>query len=133
MAESRRVDVIVPGHYEVRLRKGGPPVGARIAFMAPDDPITGEPLDRSYRHRLWIGGREVQNDGTPSGVNPATGRWRRGFLDVLWNTALHCTPIDETRYRYLVSVHEWAVQHAPHRPEANPRQRVNLGEAAPLY
>lgn len=131
--EPRRIDQIVPGFYEVRLVKGGPPVAARIAFLPPDDPVTGEALDRSLRFRLWLAEREVTDDGEPTRKDPATGRTRVGFLDRLWNVALTGRAIDEHRYRYLLETHSWEVEHRPDLPAANPRERVDLGRVKPLF
>lgn len=131
--EPRRIDTITPGFYETRLVKGGPPVPARIAFLPPDDPVTGEPLDRSYRFRMWICGREVIDDGRPTVRDPETGRTRRGFLDRLWGLALNGTPIDEHRYQYLLDAHSWEVEHRPDLPGANPHERVDLGRVKSLF
>ncbi len=130
----RRTDQIVPGWYETKLVKGGPLVGARIAFMPPDDPITGEPMDRSYRYRLWIGGREIIDDGQPTQRDPETNKIVRvGFLDRLWNIALTGNPVEEHRYHHLVAVHEWEVEHRPDLPAASPRAAVELSRIKPLF
>lgn len=112
---TRRTDQIEAGFYETRLVKGGPPVAVRIAYLPPDDPVTGEPLDRSYRWRCWIGGQEIEDQGR------------------IWETAMTARPCDEDRYRYLLAVHEWEVEHRPDFPAASPRQAVKLAEIRPLF
>ncbi len=112
---SRRVDQIEAGFYEIRLVSGGPPVAARITYGPPDDPITGEPLDRSWRHRLFILGEEVDD------------------LDRLWNVAITGKRIDEARHEYLIQTHRWEVDNRPDLPAASPRQRVNLGRTPLLF
>lgn len=111
----RQTDKIEAGFYETRVVKGGPPVGVRIAFMPPDDPITGEPLDRSYRWRCWVGDKEIDDQGR------------------IHDMAMTARPVDEHRYQYLISVHEWEVEHRPDLPFASPRQAVDLGRIKPLF
>lgn len=111
----RRTDRIEAGFYQTRLVKGGPFVGVRLAYMPPDDPITGEPLDRSYRWRCWVCGEEIEDQGR------------------IHDIAMTATPISEDRYGYLLSVHEWEVEHRPDLPAASPRQAVKLAEIKPLF
>jgi hypothetical protein len=111
----RRTDIVTPGFYETRLVKQGPPVAVRIAYAPPDDPITGEPLDRSYRVRCWIRGEEIEDAGR------------------IHDMAMTARPIEEHRYRYLMAVAAWEVEHRPDLPAASPRQAVDLGRIKPLY
>lgn len=117
----RRTDEIQPGYYETRLIKGGPPVGVRITYGPPVDPLTGEEMDRSWRYRVFVQGKERPDDGEA--------RW----LDFLWNVAICADRIDEDRYNYLVATHEWEVEYRPDLPAASPRQVVDIGRLKSLY
>ena len=95
----------VEGWYRHKLRSGAVAVGVRIFFGPPCDPDTGEELDRAPRMQAHVNGRYVE-------------------LDRVWpQCASH--PIDEAEYAYLSSLQEWAEQHSPASPEANPRKAVN--------
>lgn len=102
-----------PGFYRRRLVRGGPWVPVRIWFGPPFDPITREPLDRSWCLRCEVAGRQE---------DPAD-HW------------LHCAehPVAEAEYRYMAGLAAWAGEHAPAAPEANPRRRVDLAAMPSLF
>lgn len=86
-----------PGFYRRRLVRGGPWVPVRIWFGAPFDPVTREPLDRSWRLRGEVAGRQE---------DPAD-HW------------LHCAehPVSEAEYRYMAGLATWAEEHDPAAPK----------------
>lgn len=103
-----------PGFYSVKLVKGGPAVGARIEHAPSTDPETGEVLDRSWFWSAWIDGKLA---GSPSPDPMAAGCYRISVFG---------TPITEAEYLLLTKTGEWARQHAPDHPAADPTQPVNL-------
>lgn len=98
-------DVPVAGYYRHRMRSGGHPVGVRIWFGRPLDPVTGEELDRSLRWQAQMNDRSIE-------------------LDRVWP---YCArqPIDEREYRYLAELQAWAEREAPDSPQANPHRKIN--------
>ena len=41
--------------------------------------------------------------------------------------------ISAEEFHFLTALHAWAVAHAPHLPEANPRQKIDLGSMPSLF
>lgn len=101
-----RVDTPTAGFYRTQLRKGSHPVGVRIWFGPPHDPVTGEELDRSWRWQAEINGREAD-------------------INRLWPSCAS-DPISEAEYRRLSNLQAWGEQHAPQGPQANPGRAVDL-------
>ncbi len=101
----READAPVAGFYKTKLSKGGHPVGVRIWFGPPLDPVTGEEMDRSHRWQAHANGRAIDLDR----VWPFCGRHQ----------------IDEREYRYLAELQTWAERNAPDSPQANPHRRIN--------
>lgn len=112
MMPPRRIDRPEPGHWAVRLVRGGPAIPARI-FWAQTTHEPGNPENRMERSPFLaaeIGGEVADVDDV----------WlRRG------------TPITEAEYRYRVAEMQWAKEHAPREAVARPRQRVDFA-ALPL-
>lgn len=107
------VDTPTAGFYAMRLVRNGPLVPVRIWYGPPHDPVTGEELDRSHRYQAELGGKPTD-------------------VDRVWPwCAKH--PIDEAEYRYMLGVSQWAAEHAPKEPEAQPRQPVDLGTMKPIF
>lgn len=108
----RRIDRPEPGHWLVRLVRGGPLVPARI-FWAQTTHEPGNPenlMERSPFLAAEVGGDVVEVDSV----------WhRRG------------TPITEAEYRYRLAEMQWATEHAPAEAIAKPRQPVDF-TAIPL-
>jgi hypothetical protein len=48
-----------------------------------------------------------------------------------WDMGATSWPIDEPEYRYLVRMREWVNKHAPHMPQARPREPINLSDLPP--
>ena len=109
----------LPGFYAMRLVRGGPRVAVRIWFGSPV--IDGEEQDRAPGWRCEIDGRtdHLEKDDTgyrcrvPLGVERA---WPFCAKD----------PVTEAEYAYLVAHAEWAREHAPEHPKANPRESVDF-------
>jgi hypothetical protein len=114
-----------PGFYVMRLRRGTPLVPALIYQLCPmvvpqpallDGPHPDEwcrPLERSPHYGAQI-------DGKPAAV------------DRLW-LARSLRPISPAEYRFrLGTLRHWARRH-PVRPEAHPRQRIDLTRLPPLF
>lgn len=109
----RRTDKPEPGFYAYRFVKGAPEVGARILHEPTRDPDTGDLLDRSFWWTVTINGKPDINPG----LEPS---------DTVWNVYIYGRRIAEPEYRFLVADREWAAEHRPELPEANPRERVDL-------
>jgi hypothetical protein len=107
------VDTPTAGHYKMRMVRNGPFVPVRIWFGPPHDPDTGEEMDRSHRWQAEIGGKEAAIERT-------------------WPWCAK-NPIAEADYRYMRGVQQWATEHAPHEPEAAPREAVNINALKPLF
>lgn len=120
MMLDRRTDKPTPGYFRIRRVAGGPWVGARISHGPPRDPETGERLDRSWFWSIEIDG-ELAHPPHPEPFTAGIG-W-------VWMTG---TPITEQEYRFLLDTARYARQHDPAAPEANPREKVNLGAMAPI-
>lgn len=103
--EGANPDVPTAGFYRMRLRSGGVPVGVRIWFGAPLDPVTGEEMDRSHRMQAEINGTYAEMDRV----------WPRCAGE----------PIDEAEYRHLCATQAWAKQHAPDSALAQPTRKVD--------
>lgn len=96
----RAVDRPEPGHFRLRLVRGGPFVPARIAHDASG---------------WWaeIDGRRYAPHPDPA---QAEGVFR------VWHGGRH---IDEAEYRHLNAVRGWATATMPDHPAANPREPID--------
>lgn len=93
----------VEGFYRFRLRSGGVFGVVRLRFGPPDDPITGEPLDRYWRWQAHFNGELID-------------------FDRCW-PACAKNPCTEADYRAAIARQAWAKQHAPDSAYADPRAR----------
>ena len=98
-----------PGYYRMRLVKGAATSVVRIWYGPPRDPVTGEELDRSWRHHAEVNGVPMP-------------------LDRVWPACIG-EPIDRETHDFYVADRRWAAQHAPHLPEAQPDQAVDWSTA----
>lgn len=98
-------DVPEAGHYRMRMRSGGVWVGVRIWHGQPNDPVTGEPMDRALRFQAEINGAYAEIDRV----------WPRCAGD----------PITEAEYRHLCATQQWAQQNAPESALADPRRKLD--------
>lgn len=98
-------DQPIAGFYRMRLRSGAAYCGIRIWHGAPLDPVTGEELDRSHRWQAQVNGAAIE-------------------LERVWPKCA-ASPIDADEYRHLCAVQDWARDHAPTSPLANPHRRAD--------
>lgn len=99
------IDVTEPvaGFYRARLVSGGVRGGVRLWFGPPNDPITGEELDRSHRWQAQFEGEYVD-------------------LDRVWPVCAG-DPITEAEYREYCARAAWARENAPKSAFADRRKR----------
>lgn len=109
-----RVDQPQPGYYRRRQTKGGVWVGVLVYRPCPIDlePATWGWIDRYPTLLAYTDGRHSVEAYT------------------VW-TSLR--PVTKNEYEYLVSTNEWAREHAPHLPQANPHKAVDLDTMQPLF
>lgn len=98
-------DGLVQGYYLLR-REGRIEVPVRIWYGPPEDPDTGEALDRSPRWQVEVFGIDASDPDAPALL------WGREItsLDEIWPAAAKL-PIDRAEYLYRVERAEWAEQH----------------------
>lgn len=99
-------DTPVAGFYKLRMRSGGVPVGIRIWWGQPLDPIDGSVLDRSYRFNATANGQPID-------------------LDRVWPKCADA-PITEAEATYLATLQAWGEANAPDSALADPTKRVDL-------
>lgn len=100
------------GWFKRRLVQGGPIVGARIFMEQPTDTDTGELIGDEIM-RCEVGGKP-----------------RDPVDEWAW---LANDPIPEAEYLYLIADADWAKQHAPRAPQANPREPVRSRNIPRLF
>ena len=108
------VDRPVPGLYRLRLAKDAPWSPVRVWDDAERDPETGELLE-DENFRCLVNGVEVNPHHYAERIN------------------CFGETIDEVEYQYLLSLNEWAADHAPESPEANPLEGVDINTAPPIF
>jgi hypothetical protein len=99
------IDVSAPvaGFYRTKLRGGGMMVGIRLFYGPPLDPVTGEPLERSWRWQAHANGEPID-------------------FHAVWPLCA-ASPIPEPEYHRLCRQQAWAQQHAPDSAYADPRRK----------
>jgi hypothetical protein len=102
----RRIDQPEPGYYKMRLRRGGPWVGVRIAFDQSGDP------------RAEVDGRSDWPDGSP--------------IDAfaIWP---YVRVSDQGEFEFLARWREWALAHAPEHPAARPFEPIDYSKLPPRF
>jgi hypothetical protein len=108
MCAGERVQITtepVPGFYQRRMVKHGPMVPVAIWIDQDIDPETGE-LMADEVMRCLVNGKDAD----------AQAQWS--------DVAGH--PITEREYRFLTASVDYARQHAPEMPLAQPRQAIDL-------
>jgi hypothetical protein len=108
------VDALREGYWLIQRRRASRvDIPVRIWFGPPDDPETGEPLDRSPRWRILIGGVEI--DEEPVRLGGIT------FEDLTSFWPACCSdPIDEREYAYRLERQAWASEYDPFDPYGSP-------------
>ncbi len=99
------------GFYRLRWGRGKPWVPVAIWLHQDIDPATEE-LREDEKFLALVDGKSA---------DPLT----------IWTYCAH-HPIDEPDYRYRVEFGEWARQHAPNHPAANPDVQINLLDMEPV-
>jgi hypothetical protein len=98
-------DEPVAGFYRMRMRMGGVPVGIRIWFGPPHDPVTGEVLDRGWRWQVHINGEMID-------------------IERVWPVCARQV-ITEIEYERHCVKQKWARQHVPDDALAQPRKSID--------
>lgn len=111
-------DAFEPGFFRWD-RRGRVPVPARVWFAAPRDPVTGEPLDRSWRWQFEFNGYELESFASEIGAEP------EDVLSQFWPKARDAR-IDRAEYEYLVDTVHHARAHDPYSPFSSARGKVDL-------
>jgi len=102
-----------PGHWLVRLVKGGPSVPACIRWCETTvEP--GEPSNLMHGTRYRFLAAFINGDPVP--------------LDRVWLT--RGTPIDRAEHDFRVADTNWAMTNAPAEPAARPTERVDLRQTS---
>ena len=113
MSEPRRIDAPQPGFWLIRQAKGAPQVPACIRrFHTHYEP--GNPLNLMERSPFLAAEIAGEYIG----------------LDAVWQRKGE--PITEAEYRFRCADANWAKQHAPEEPIANPRRAVDLRALPPI-
>lgn len=103
-------------YWRCRFVKGGVFVGVKTWFGPPL--VDGEELDRSPRWQCL-----VRNETTARAV--LFGDETPIEIEGKDMTLRNLERITEKEYRYLVDHAEYATKHAPHLPDAAPRQAID--------
>lgn len=105
---ARRVDVVRPGHFLLRLVKHGPKVGARIR----------------HEHGLWsatVDGTEYPADADPDRAQQVARIWTGGEV---------CS---EREYGYRLGLGVWARAFMPSHPAAHPETPIDITRVPSRY
>jgi hypothetical protein len=109
-----RVDQPVAGFYKIKSGRDMIVRAVHIVFAPPNDPLTGEVLDRSWRWQAILDTGEL----IP--------------FDTAWPNCAGA-PISEQDFRCYVNRTEWARQNAPDSAYADRRKRHDpLAATSPL-
>lgn len=106
------VDMPVAGYYRMRLRSGGVPVGIKIWHGPPNDPLTGEVLDRSWRWQALCNEEPID-------------------FERVWPVCAG-EQITKREYNLMVQRQAWARENAPNSTLADPRRKTDHLKS-PLY
>lgn len=102
-----------PGYFAVRLVRGGVEVAAQILYGPSRDPVTNQPLDRSWHYSVTL-------DGVPD-ADP-----RPEPNDLVTMVWIYGRRIERAEYEFLLADRAWARRHRPDSPEAKPREAVDF-------
>jgi hypothetical protein len=92
----------IAGYYRFRLNGGGVWGVVRLWYGPPNDPVTGEELDRHWRWMAHFNGEMID-------------------VERVWPVcAKH--PTDAHHYRQAIARQLWAQENAPNSAYANPRK-----------
>jgi hypothetical protein len=99
-------DTPVAGYYRIRLRRGAVWSPVRIWHGPPNDPVTGEEMDRGWRWQATVNGELVD-------------------LERVWPGCADNT-ITEAEHDHLIRLQQWSQDHDPAGPFANPNRKIDL-------
>jgi hypothetical protein len=118
-------DLLVPGHWQVRLRKRAPLVPCRT-YLTDCEPGTDNLLDR------WplpfLAGEILGEVCDPEDIFACPER--RPIRPLVTSS---CTLTIEQTYAYMVADARHAAEHRPWDPLSKPMRRVDLTKADPLF
>lgn len=97
----------IEGFYKIKLGRGSVTRGVRLIYGPPNDPVTGEVLDRSWR---WMA---ILDDGALA------------MFDDIW-PACAANAITEADYNRYCQRVEWARRHAPDSAYAGRGRKIDL-------
>lgn len=102
-------------YFRTRLTKDAPLSALHVWRGYPTDPDTGETLyERPQLWRAMLNGKHVPIEDVMIEIDGATGL-----------PAIKGEPCDEIEYLRILKTYQWAQEHAPHLPEARPREAIN--------
>lgn len=106
--QSRRVDQPEPGHFRIRLVKGGPWVAAEIRHV----------------DGAWV----ALIDGVPKTPHPDPAQAEDVFR--VWHYGERILPHE---HQYLIEFAAYVRVHIPDAPEANPTRPIAIGREPPPF
>ena len=109
-----RVDRPMPGYFKRRLIRGGVWVPVLVFRPCPIDlePETWGWIDRWPTLLAYTDGRQIVD---------------------AYNVWTSLRPITQHEYEYLLSVNQWAREHAPEEPQAQPHKAVDLDTLPAIF
>lgn len=115
----RRSDIPTPGHYLLKLIRGGPWVGA-VVLHKPEGwyvCVNGE----------WLG---ASPDPWPADWPAFSAAMERVHFG--GRTEINGRPVSEDDIRFLDAKRQWAALYAPDDKAANPRRAIDLDKIVPF-
>lgn len=100
------VDKPEEGYFQFRLHRGAVFSGVRIWYGPPNDPVTGEELDRSWRWQAEMNGEPID-------------------FERVWPVCAG-DPITAAQYRKFIATQAWARKNAPDSAYAERGRRHDL-------
>lgn len=117
--ERTGADPLVEGFYLIQSSRGRRvDVPIRVWFGQPEDPETGEIMDRSPRWQIEIGRQLLEDEPMRIGA-----LWIGDITDI-WPTCMRW-PIDEAEYRYRIERASWASAFDPLDPHGEVGSRID--------
>ena len=119
--ERAGVDDVEEGHFLLtRWRAGKIAIPIRIWFGPPNDPETGEPLDRSWRWNVEINGHDANDPQRPARIGD------REVHDLvgIWPEC-KANPISAADYALTVAEAIWAESYDPRDPRGTISGRID--------
>ncbi len=113
------VDDLEEGYWLIQRRRSRRvDIPVRIWFGPPDDPDTGEEMDRSWRWRILIAGAEFTGEDLRIGGIPFDD------LTTFW-PGCRRDPIDAAEYEFRLERQAWAAAYDPNDPYGRPGGKID--------